>query len=201
MELTWLGGGTVLARGREARVLINPPDDPAFLPSVRGGVDLIIRCDGAANALRPESGPQVLARPGEYEVGGVTVRGVAVGDAVVFVCDVDEVGIGATGNQVTTVSEVEQDALGRIDVLVLPVGGGRGPAPAVAAGLVARLQPGVVVPVQYATGVLEDAGLEGLEPFASEMGLQQWTAQPKLTLTGSPGATDETRVVVLEPRR
>ncbi|HUY61475.1 MAG TPA: MBL fold metallo-hydrolase [Candidatus Dormibacteraeota bacterium] len=201
MELTWLGGGTVLARGRDARVLINPPEDPSFLQSVRGGVDLVVRSDGQANALRPVTGPQVLARPGEYEVRGITVRGVAVGDAVVFVCDVDEVGIGATGNQVTAISEDEQDALGKIDVLILPVGGGPGPAPAAAARLVARLQPSVVVPVQYATGLLEEAGLAGLEPFASEMGMQQWTAQPKLTLTGSPGVTDETRVVVLELRR
>ncbi len=201
MELTWLGGGAVLARGREARVLINPPTDPSFLTALKGGVDLVVRCEGEANTLRPASGPQVLARPGEYEVRGITVRGVAVGEGVVFVCDVDEVGIGATGNLVTAVTEAEQDALGKIDVLIIPVGGGPGPAPAAAARLVASLQPSVVVPVQYATGLLTEAGLEGLEPFASEMGLQQWTAQPKLTLTGSPGVTDETRVVVLEPRR
>ncbi len=198
MELTWLGDRCALARGREVRVLLDPPVGPE--PVARAGADLVVRSTGGVNVLRPSSGPTELAQPGEYEIHGVSCHGVAVEGGTFFVCDVDEVAVGVIGRGAVTLSEAALEAIGRVDVLVLPVGGGPGLSGAEAAAAVARIQPALVVPVAYALG--EDLfGPEPLAPFAREMGLAQWTAQPRLTLTGSPGPADESRVVVLEPRR
>jgi hypothetical protein len=65
--------------------------------------------------------------------------------------------------------------------------------------LVSQLQPAVLIPVGYRAS--SDGSLGELAPFAQEMGLAQVNPQAKLTLSGSPGASDDTRVVVLEARR
>ncbi|HVA21717.1 MAG TPA: MBL fold metallo-hydrolase [Candidatus Micrarchaeia archaeon] len=199
MELTWLGDRCALARGKEARVVFDPPDG-ATEPGGSLGADLVVRSGGGTNVLRPGSGATVLAQPGEYEIHGVSCHGVLVDGGTAFVCDIDDVAVAAIGRGAAALSENALEALGRVDVLLLPVGGGPGLTAAQAAATVARVQPAVVVPVGYAVG--EDLfGLEPLDPFAREMGLTQWAAQPRLTLTGSPGAGDDTRVVVLERRR
>jgi len=194
-----MGDCCVAARGRDVRVVFDPPDS-LIDPGSRGTVDLVVRSRGGANVLRPGTGPTVVAQPGEYEIRGVSVHGVAVDGGTAFVCDVDDVAIAVIGRGAATLAEAALEAIGRVDVLVLPVGGGPGLTGAQAAAAVSRIEPAVVVPVGYAIGD-ELFGLEPLAPFAREMGLAQWASQSKLTLTGSPGAADDTRVVVLEPRR
>jgi hypothetical protein len=56
-----------------------------------------------------------------------------------------------------------------------------------------------LIPVGY--NASSDGALGELAPFAQEMGLAQVNPQAKLTLSGSPGSSDDTRVVVLEARR
>ncbi len=198
MELTWLGDCCVAARGRDVRVLFDPPAGAGGVGG-RTAADLVVRSRGGSNVLRPSAGPTVVAQPGEYEIRGVSARGVAVEGGTAFVCDVDDVAVAVIGRGAATLTEAAREAIGRVDVLVLPVGGGPGLTAAQASAAVARIEPALVIPVGYAVG--EDLfGLEPIGPFAKEMGLTQWTPQPRLTLTGSPGSGDDTRVVVLEPR-
>lgn len=196
MEITWLGESALLLKGRETKVLV----DPAY---PRGGspasAEIVVSAAGEANLLRPERGPQVVARQGEYELRGVSVRGMLAAGGTVFVTEVDEVAVCDFG-ELSGGLEVEVlDALGTIDVLAVSLQQGS-PARAVeVASLVAQLQPSVVVPVGYRPS--DDGSLGELGPFAQEMGLAQVNPQAKLTLSGSPSISDDTRVVVLEARR
>lgn len=198
MEITWLGDSAILLKGRETKVLV----DPAYQrdgSSINGSAEIVVSAAGQDNVLRPEHGPQVLARQGEYELRGVSVRGVVTEGGTVFVTEVDEVAVCDFGELPGPLDVEVLDALGTIDVLAVSLQQGS-PARAVeVASLVSQLQPSVVVPVGYrAAG---DGTLGELGPFAQEMGLTQVNPQAKLTLSGSPGISDDTRVVVLEARR
>ncbi|EQD35160.1 Zn-dependent hydrolase of the beta-lactamase fold-like protein, partial [mine drainage metagenome] len=149
----------VAARGRDVRVVFDPPDGPAAAVG-RGGADLVVRSRGGRNVLRPDAGPTVVAQPGEYEVRGVSCRGVAVEGGTAFVCDVDDIAVAAIGRGAGTLTEAALEAIGRVDVLVLPVGGGPGLTAAQASAAVARIEPALVVPVGFAVG----DELFGLEP-------------------------------------
>lgn len=201
MELIFLGLSCLRLRGREVEVVVDPL--PAgHRPRIRLAPDIVVRTDGTLDpdALRPHPDrPQEIAGPGEFEIRGVGVVGVPAGSVTVMRIEVDDVRIVAVGRLQRQLTEDEIDALGRIDVLTVPVGGGDALTATEATRLVNALEPPYVVPVRFAVPGLED-GYEGVERFAKEMGLENWTPQSKLTLTGAAGSGEETRVVILEPR-
>ena len=203
MELTFVGLSCVRLRGRDVEVVIDPIPPGRSSRPPRVNPDIVVRTegDGDLSLLRVAEGrPQEVSGPGEYELRGVSVVGVAAGDTTIMRVEVDEVRVCALGRLRRQLAEHEIDALGHVDVLAVPVGGGDALEAQAAARLVNALEPAIVVPVRYAV-----AGLAGdydpVDRFAKEMGLAEgWAPQPKLNLTGSLPTTEDTRVVILEPR-
>ena len=202
MEITYIGMSCLRLRGREVEVVIDPL--PAGLArGVKLTPDIVVRTEGAtdpATLRRHDGGPQEVAGPGEYELRGVSVYGLATSDATLMRVEVDEVRVAALGRLTRQLTEAEVDALGHVDVLAVPVGGGDALGAVEATRVVNAVEPAIVVPVRYAVPGLPGQ-YEGVERFAKEMGLTEgWSAQQRLNLTGSSGSTDETRVVVLGAR-
>jgi L-ascorbate metabolism protein UlaG (beta-lactamase superfamily) len=203
MELTFVGLSCVRLRGRDVEVVVDPIPPGRSSRPPRVNPDIVVRTegDGDLSLLRAAEGrPQEVSGPGEYELRGVSVVGVAAGDTTIMRVEVDDVRVCALGRLRRQLAEHEIDALGHVDVLAVPVGGGDALEAQAAARLVNALEPAIVVPVRYAV-----AGLAGdydpVDRFAKEMGLAEgWAPQPKLNLTGSLPTTEDTRVVILEPR-
>lgn len=202
MELTYHGHSCIRLRGKEITVVIDPPQ--TALPGLaKGTVGIIVRTEGMTDpaTLRPREGElQEVAGPGEFEIGGVGILGLAAGETTVMRIALDDVRVVAAGRLRRQLTEDEIDSLGHVDVLVIPVGGGDALGAIEAAKLVNAVEPGIVVPARYGAG---DGGeYEPVGKFAKEMGLAEgaWEPQPRLVLTGSSGESDETRVVFLEAR-
>lgn len=203
MELTFVGLSCVRLRGRDVEVVVDPIPPGTSSRPPRVNPDIVVRTegDGDLSLLRAAEGrPQEVSGPGEYELRGVSVVGVAAGDTTIMRVEVDDVRVCALGRLRRQLAEHEIDALGHVDVLAVPVGGGDALEAQAAARLVNALEPAIVVPVRYAV-----AGLAGdydpVDRFAKEMGLAEgWAPQPKLNLTGSLPTNEDTRVVILEPR-
>jgi L-ascorbate metabolism protein UlaG (beta-lactamase superfamily) len=206
MEITYLGLSCIRLRGRETQVVIDPPDGqlPGFTKS---GPDLVVRTEGRTDPeklLRRDGVGQEIAGAGEFEVRGVAIRGVDTGEGrTIMRVEIDDVRVVSVGRVDRQLTEEEIDALGHIDVLVVPVGGGDALAPTAATKLVNSLSPAIVVPVRYRSQASPGSGeYEPVETFAKEMGLAEdaWQAQPKLNLNGAMTGSDDSRVVILEPR-
>ena len=206
MEITYLGESCVRLKGRDTQVLVDPPDGQ--LPGLaKTSPDLLVRTEGYTDPalLRPGEGrSQTIAGAGEFEVRGVTVRGIDAGDGRTLMrIEVDDVAVVSVGRLNRQLSEDEVDALGHVDVLLLPVGGGDSLAPQAATKVVNAVEPAVVVPVRYRNPASPGSGeLEPVDTFAREMGLAEgtWQSQPKLQLNGSMTGVDDARVVILEAR-
>jgi L-ascorbate metabolism protein UlaG (beta-lactamase superfamily) len=206
VEITYLGMSCVRLRGREAQVVVDPPDGQ--LPGLaKLTPDLIVRTEGRADPdrLRHRDGySQEIAGPGEFEVRGVTVSGVDMGDGrTIMRVEIDDVRVVSVGRLDRQLSEEEIDALGHIDVLVAPVGGGDALPPSAATKLVNALSPAIVIPVRYRSPASPGSGdYEPVETFAKEMGLADDAVQPlpKLNLNGAMTGSDDSRVVILEPK-
>ncbi len=197
MEITWLGGNALLLKGRDTRVLL----DPAFKAgdSPPGGAELVVSAAAEENRFQPDQGPQVVARPGEYELSGVSVRAVATARATLFVTEVDEVAVLDLGTFRGPLEMEALDAIGALDVLAVSVGEGAPGRAVEVAALASQLRPAVLVPMDYQAA---PEGVPGeLADFVKEMGLTQSNSQAKLNLAGSAGPSDDTRVVILEARR
>jgi L-ascorbate metabolism protein UlaG (beta-lactamase superfamily) len=202
MELTYHGLSCVRLRGRDMTVFVDPPQSQ--LPGLaRSAATLVVRTEGATDPerLRAREGHvQEVSGPGEFEVRGVSVFGMPAGDVTVMRVEVDDVRVVSAGRLRRMLTEDEIDALGHVDVLVVPVGGGDALGAVEATKLVNALEPSIVVPARFrATGGGE---YEPVDKFAKEMGLAEgtWQMLPRLNLSGSTSESDETRVVILEPR-
>ena len=205
MEITYLGLSCLRLRGRDVQVLVDPP--ATTLPGLgRSHPDIIVRTEGEAipDRLRPRDGhAQEVSGPGEFEVRGVTIRGLPAGGTTIMRIEVDEVCVATLGRLDRQLTEDEVDELGRVDVLAVPVGGVDALGAVAATKVVNAIAPSIVVPVRYRSSAVEGSGdYEPLDRFAKEMGLTEETlpTQPKLSLTGAMGTAEETRVVILEPR-
>jgi L-ascorbate metabolism protein UlaG (beta-lactamase superfamily) len=204
MEITFVGLSCVRLRGRDVQVVIDPIP-PGATPGLPKQVpDIVVRTEGDIDfaTLRPADGrSQEVSGPGEYELRGVRVFGIPAGKITIMRVEVDEVRVAAVGRLRRQLTEDEIEALGHVDVLLVPVGDVDACNATEAAKLVAAVEPAIVVPVRYAVPGLPGE-YEPVEKFAKEMGLAEgsWTPQPKLNLTGASGTVDETRVVILEAR-
>ena len=201
MELTYHGRTCIRLRGREAQVIVDPPET-ANLSKI--GPDIVIRTAGATDAalLKPREGhPQEVAGAGEFEVRGVAVHALPAAAGTIASIEVDDVRVLTVASLDRQLTEDEIDQFGHVDVLVLPVGGAGALSAQDACKLAREVEPAIVVPVRYREGSSGTDGFESLQTFTREMGVQGEIApQPKLSLTGSMPSSDEMRLVVLEPR-
>jgi L-ascorbate metabolism protein UlaG (beta-lactamase superfamily) len=202
VELTYLGLSSFRLRGRETTVHIDPPQ--SALPGLaKSGRDLVVRTEGATDPakLRQRDGEvQEVSGPGEFEVRGVSVFGIPAGETTVMRIEVDDVRVASMGKLNRQLTEDEIDALGHVDVLVVPVGGGDALSATDATRLVNAVEPAIVVPARFRSSA--GGEFEAVDKFAKEMGLAEgaWTMQPRLNLNGPPTQSDQVSVVILEPR-
>jgi L-ascorbate metabolism protein UlaG (beta-lactamase superfamily) len=82
--------------------------------------------------------------------------------------------------QLLTAEQAEE--IEDVDVLLLPVGGESTIDASQAARVVRQLEPKVVIPMHYKTDAIKRE-LEPVDRFLKEMGANDVTSQPKLSLT------------------
>ena len=155
MELTYHGHSCIRLRGREMTVVIDPPQ--TALPGLAKGTLGHHRPHrghhrpGQASPARRRAARRSRG-PGEFEIGGVSILGLAAGETTVMRVSVDDVRVVAAGRLRRQLSEEEIDSLGHVDVLVIPVGGGDALGAIEAAKLVNAVEPSIVVPARYGAG-------------------------------------------------
>lgn len=209
MDITWLGHACFRLRGREATLITDPFERSLGLTLGRQSADIVTISHesphhGASDLIG--GSPRVLRGPGEYEVKGVMVTGVATpGERIAgggharntaYAITIDEIVVCHLGDlgKPLTVDQIE--ALKDPDVLLIPVGGHCTIGPAEVTEVISQLEPKLVVPMHYALPGLT-VRLEPLERFTREMGLEEAHPQPKLSVTRG-SVPEETTIIILE---
>jgi len=197
MEISWLGHSCFRIRGRQATVMTDPypPDLGYSLGKPTAHIVTVShQHPGHSYVQGIGGGPRRITGPGEYEIGGVLITGIATfhdrergktrGKNTVYLMEVDEVSVCHLGDlgHVLTAEQVEE--LGNVDVLLLPVGGVSTINAPVAAEVVRQLEPKAVVPMHYKTEALSWE-LEPVDRFLKEIGVKEIDSQPKLSFTRS----------------
>ncbi|OJI08676.1 MAG: hypothetical protein COV08_03245 [Candidatus Vogelbacteria bacterium CG10_big_fil_rev_8_21_14_0_10_49_38] len=128
--------------------------------------------------------PFVIDSPGEYEVDGIFIYGLASEGFegkinTIFATEIDGVRLchlGGLANPDLDPKTIED--IGGVDVLFVPIAGGPVLLPKDAAKLAASLEPKLIIPVMFENG----AGQEALKTFAKEIGGEIGEQVDKLTL-------------------
>ncbi|MFC2056336.1 MBL fold metallo-hydrolase [Chloroflexota bacterium] len=195
MDISWLGHSCFKIKGSHATI-ITDPYSPDFGYSLGKPTAHIVTIShqhpGHSYSQGIVGEPKLVTGPGEYEIGGVLIIGMATfhdrekdtkkGKNTVYIIEVDEVSVCHLGDlgHVLTTEQVEE--IENVDVLLLPVGGVSTINAPMAAEVVRQLEPKVVVPMHYKTEAL-NRELEPVESFLKEMGIKEVSSQPKLSLT------------------
>ena len=213
MDLTWLGHGCFRLRGKNASVVTDPfpPSIGLKLPKLEA--ELVTVSHPHENHCYTQAvagGGYRIEGPGEYEVAGVSVFGLPTfhdtssgaerGRNTVYVIELDDVRICHLGDLGHRLGDQDAEAIGTVDVLLVPVGGQSTLSAAQAAEVVRQIDPRVVVPMHFSIPGLK-VQLDPVDRFLKEMGVAETTeSQPKLSMQGSSAAEAETRVVLLEAK-
>ncbi|MBL8130899.1 MAG: MBL fold metallo-hydrolase [Anaerolineae bacterium] len=207
MEITWFGLSCfrITERGRVTFVT-DPFQDAIGLPSpkIKGDVVTISHDVPGHNNVDAVKGSRLtLYRPGEYEIGGVFIKGIAMHDSingrenVGFLIDYDGLTVLHLGDLAAVPDQTVVEEIGQVNVLLVPVGGGFGLKAAQAAELVALIEPYYVVPMHYA---LPDLAIE-LDPvdkFLKAMGVSKGQETDILKVSASD-VWDQPQIIVLTP--
>ena len=212
MDVTWLGHGCFRLRGRGAAVVTDPYPPSIGLKLSRMDAEVVTVSHEHGNHSFTQAvreGAYEIRGPGEYEVAGVSVIGVATyhdaqkgaqeGRNTVYLIEIDDVRVCHLGDLGHRLDDAEAEAVASPDVLLVPVGGHSTLSAAQAAEVVRQLEPRYVVPMHYAISGLK-LQLDPIDRFLKEMGVTSPEPQPKLSVQKSSVTEYETKVVVLEPK-
>ncbi len=150
----------------------------------------------------------VIAMPGEYEVANVSILGVAARShmdeegktsATIFKVTADDVRTVVLGHIYPDLNETQLEELGRVDVLIIPVGGNGYTLDSLGAlKLIKKIEPKIVIPTQYADKALNyEVPAQTLEDALKGLTMEPKETVPRLKI--KPGDFDDTTsLVVLE---
>jgi len=208
MEITWLGHSCFLIRGKEKTIITDPchPDlgyrlgepeaDIVTLSHFHPGHSYI---EGVANE------PKQIKSPGEYEIGGTFITGIASfhddkkgelkGKNTIYVIEMDGITLCHLGDLGHPLGPHLVEELGDVDILFLPVGEISTIPIDTAVEIVRQLEPPVVIPMHYKTEAFT-GNLSPVDKFLDKMRIRELEARPKLSITSSSLPTP-TQTVVL----
>ncbi len=210
MEITWYGLSCFRLTERGMATVVTDPYDYKVVGykslNLRGNIVSVSHdAPGHNNVSAVKTKPRVINGPGEFEIGGVFVTAVQTNSSknqkyekrnILCVFDYDGVTVAHLGDIRRVPSQSQIEALGTVNIALVPVGSGNGLNAAKAAEVVSLLEPGIVIPMHYSTPDCK-IKLDSLDKFLKEMGLSNIEPVPSLKVTKS-SIPSETRVVVLE---
>jgi L-ascorbate metabolism protein UlaG (beta-lactamase superfamily) len=210
VEITWLGHACFRIKGSQAVVITDPfpPELGYKLGEPTADVVTISHWHPSHSYYQGIKGePRLVKGPGEYEIAGVlilglttyhdSVKGQTRGKNTVYLMEVDGLAVCHLGDIGHILGDEAIEEMGNVDILMLPVGGVSTIGPAMAAEIIRKVEPKVVIPMHYKTPATS-RDLEPVENFLKEMGMGQIEPRPKLNISKS-NLPVSTQVFVLNP--
>lgn len=129
--------------------------------------------DASAGSQKP---PIIIDRPGHQETSGIKITGIPAyhddnrgkdrGNNIIFICELDGLRIAHCGDLGHILVQPESEALGVIDVLLIPVGGNFTIDGRQTIRVITDINPKIAIPMHYKTEAL-DFPIAGIEDFIS----------------------------------
>ncbi|MBV7272719.1 MBL fold metallo-hydrolase [Clostridiaceae bacterium UIB06] len=181
MEITWLGHSSFLVEDSKGRkVLMDPFDESVGYPIFQGEVDIVTishyHFDHSYtekvkfNHIADKAGFFYLC---DIPVAGIPsyhdkMQGAKRGENMIFIIEMDGYRICHLGDLGYILSEDEVKSLGKIDVLLIPIGGNYTINGKEASELAKHIDSHIIIPMHYSTAALSFQ-LDGLEDFLTHM--------------------------------
>ncbi len=213
MEIEYRGANCVVIKNNDAIVVVDPTknvqckelNDPSAV--VLATQPQFAPAEEAVNSF-------IIDMPGEYEHKDVSVKGIPVKahlasdetaqDATLYRVYLSGMRIAVIGHTVAPIDDDDLEALGVVDIVIIPVGGNGYTLDARDAAAIIRginPAPKLVIPTHYADGKTSyEVPQDGLETFAKEMGTEI-NKQTSIKLKDISKLPENTTVIALTPSK
>lgn len=205
-DVEYKGANAVVFTTKKTRVVFDPK------VSLAGGADVSVRGDVEITtesrfAVEDTTPKLLFDGPGEYEVGDVALVGVAArrhidteeqgNQSTIYRMTIGDVRLAVIGNVAKKLSEEQLEALGVVDIVIVPIGGNGYTLDAVdAAAMVRQIEPRTVIPVHYADPHLKyEVPQDEFEVFAKALGANVIEEGPKWKVKGLSSVPEQLSIV------
>ena len=213
MDITYLGHSSFRLKGKTA-TLITDPFDPQMVglsyPKVEADIVTVSHEHADHNKVElVKNVSKVISGPGEYEIKGVSIIGIASfhdnkkgairGGNTIYIIEMDKLRLVHLGDLGHKLSDDIFSDFGEIDVLIVPVGGEYTITSSDAVEVVQDIEPEIVIPMHYKLPGMDEktfGKLSGVDEFINQVGLAVEKSD-KLSLKKENLFGDQ-KVVVLE---
>jgi L-ascorbate metabolism protein UlaG (beta-lactamase superfamily) len=213
MVITYYGHEFFKLQFGDTVIAVNPVSKQSSLKQTRFGADIVLlgsqndpNKNGVDMVTHGEKVPFVISGPGEYEVGGIFVKGASItpegaeagkhpymmtaywllleGMRLCFL----------NGLSVKHLSKETREMIGEIDILFVPIGGGEVLAASDAHEVAVSLEPKMIIPMHFDEVEKKDAPLM---QFLKEAGADEVKPVDKLTIKKKDISEANGAIVVL----
>lgn len=203
MDIEYLGANCLKITTKKATVFVDP-----IVPGVKVNTDKAkFSIVTNTNLVGYKGDEFIIDTPGEYEISGLSVRGLPARahmdekghSATIYKITHEGVSIVIIGHIFTKLTDEQLEAIGMVDILVVPVGGSGYTIDSTgAAQLVRKIEPKIVIPTHYNDKAIEyEVPQAELKIFLDEMGAQP-EEQEKFSIGKNTILPEQLQVVTLK---
>ncbi len=206
MNITWHGQtcfNIAFQNGREPiNVLFNPVTKETGLKPVKKEPDILILSNGFE---KNKTNSFLIDSPGEYEIKGIIIdalyafeNGETDQNNIIFLLEGEGLKICHLGFLKQKELKKDQlDRLGDVDILFLPIGGGKSIEAKEAIKIMSQIEPKIVIPMYYHVPGLKEK-LDKLDSFLKILGVESTEKLAKLSVKQKDLINQEPKIIVLE---
>ena len=207
MNISWHGEGAVRIQSGDASVLLDPYPKSSGLAPLRAHVDIIGLTNGKKdreNIAHIKDPNLVIEGAGEFESHDIIVEGIETefgGDPdstpTFYSVHAEGMNVCHLGPLKKELTEKQIDAIGNVDILLIPIGGDDVLDAEKAVALANELEPRIVIPIYYKADGVKTKRAD-VAPFLKEIGAAGKETEKTLSIKKHQLPQEETQVVVLE---
>jgi L-ascorbate metabolism protein UlaG (beta-lactamase superfamily) len=198
MKIKWLGHSSFLLTSDKGTRIITDPYTPgqglsyAPIGEAADAVTISHEHSDHNNEQAIKGNPKIIRGEGEAKVGGVAIKGVGSfhdgekgsqrGKNTVFCFDIDGMNLCHLGDLGQMLNEKQIGEIGRVDILLIPIGGYFTIDAQQATAVVAALKPRLIFPMHFKTAK-SNFPIAGVEPFLKDKARVQKSTQSETTVS------------------
>lgn len=202
MDIQFYGANCVRITTKHASIIIDDQDGNV----TKNGDIALFTGEHAA----PKAEVKILLdQPGEYEASDVSIQGVAARShmdtenelhTTIFKVIGGDVRVVALGHVYPDLSDEQLEAIGTVDVLLIPVGGNGYTLDSIGAlKLIKEIEPKIVIPTHYGDKSIKyEVPQANLEDALKGLAMEPKETVPKLKLKGGEMLGESNQLIVLE---
>jgi L-ascorbate metabolism protein UlaG (beta-lactamase superfamily) len=208
MQIKWLGHSSFLftdSKGR--RLLTDPFDNSVGYPLFEGTCDVVTVSHQHFDhnyIEKVKDKAEIVTKVGFFNVCDIPITGIHSyhddvegakrGENTIFIIEMDGYRVCHLGDLGHMLTSEDIEKLGRVDVLLIPVGGNFTIDGKQAAELAIKIEPHIIIPMHYKTPHLSFS-LDGVETFLKHMKNGEKLSENTLKIEGSLCAKNEVKVL------